>query len=118
MQDKGALKPQGSELTGAGGPSWSAGEGRDAYRGQRTLLVSGPSVQSVRCVCVSVPALDPALVGGVFITSIPGLSVLYRSVVFNSCNPIDCSLPGSSVHGILQPRILEWIVISFYRGSS
>ena len=41
VQDKGALKPQGSELTGAGGPSWSAGEGRDAYRGQRTLLVSG-----------------------------------------------------------------------------
>ena len=41
VQDKGALKPQGGELTGAGGPSWSAGEGRDAYRGRRTLLVSG-----------------------------------------------------------------------------
>ena len=34
------------------------------------------------------------------------------------CDPVDCSLPGSSVHGILQTRILEWIVISFSRGSS
>ena len=29
------------------------------------------------------------------------------------CDPVDCSPPGSSVHGILQARILEWIVISF-----
>ena len=34
------------------------------------------------------------------------------------CDPVDCSPPGSSVHGILQARILEWIAISFYRGSS
>ena len=34
------------------------------------------------------------------------------------CDPMDCSLPGSSIHGILQARILEWIVISFSRGSS
>ena len=34
------------------------------------------------------------------------------------CNPVDCSLPGSSVHGILQARILEWVDISFSRGSS
>ena len=34
------------------------------------------------------------------------------------CNPMDCSLPGSSVHGILQARILKWVVISFHRGSS
>ena len=32
-------------------------------------------------------------------------------------NPMDCSLPGSSVHEILQARILEWIAIPF-RGSS
>jgi len=31
---------------------------------------------------------------------------------------MDCSLPGSSVHGILQARILEWVVIPFSRGSS
>ena len=30
------------------------------------------------------------------------------------CDPIDCSPPDSSVHGILQARILEWIAISFF----
>ena len=34
------------------------------------------------------------------------------------CDPKDCSPPGSSVHGILQARILEWVAISFSRGSS
>ena len=34
------------------------------------------------------------------------------------CNPMDCSPPGSSVHGILQARVLEWVAISFSRGSS
>ena len=34
------------------------------------------------------------------------------------CNPVDYSPPGSSVHGSLQARILEWIVISYSRGSS
>ena len=32
------------------------------------------------------------------------------------CNPMDCSLPGSSGHGILQARILKWVVTSFSRG--
>ena len=34
------------------------------------------------------------------------------------CNPMDCSLPDSSVHGIFQARVLEWIAISFSRRSS
>ena len=34
------------------------------------------------------------------------------------CDPVDCSPPGSSVHGILQARILEWVAISYSRGSS
>ena len=34
------------------------------------------------------------------------------------CDHMDCSPPGSSVHGILQARILEWVVSSFSRGSS
>ena len=33
------------------------------------------------------------------------------------CDPIDCSPPGSSFHGILQARILEWVAIPFSRGS-
>jgi len=34
------------------------------------------------------------------------------------CHPMDCSLPCSSVHGIFQARVLEWVAISFSRGSS
>ena len=34
------------------------------------------------------------------------------------CNPVDCSPPGSSIQGILQARIPEWVAISFSRGSS
>ena len=34
------------------------------------------------------------------------------------CDPMDSSLPGSSVHGILQARIPEWAAIPFFRGSS
>ena len=34
------------------------------------------------------------------------------------CDPMDCSPPGSSIHGIFQARILEWAAISFSRGSS
>ena len=34
------------------------------------------------------------------------------------CDPMDCSLSGSSIHGIFQARVLEWTAISFSRGSS
>ena len=34
------------------------------------------------------------------------------------CDPMDCNLPGSSVHAVFQARILEWVAISFSRGSS
>ena len=44
------------------------------------------------CVCVLVPRSCPTL-----------------------CDPMDCSPPGSSVHGILQARILEWVAIPFSR---
>ena len=34
------------------------------------------------------------------------------------CNPMDCSLPGSSVHGIFQSRVLGWVAVFFSRGCS
>ena len=34
------------------------------------------------------------------------------------CNLMDCSPPGFSIHGIFQTRVLEWVAISFFRGSS
>ena len=33
------------------------------------------------------------------------------------CDPMDCSPPGSSVHGILQARILEWVAVSLLQGT-
>ena len=34
------------------------------------------------------------------------------------CDPIECNSPGSSVHGILQARIMDWVAMSSFRGSS
>ena len=49
--------------------------------------------------------------------------LLYSSVLVAQSNltlhdPMDCSLPGFSIHSILQARLLEWVAISFSRGSS
>ena len=44
--------------------------------------------------------------------------VVLSHQVTDSCDPMDCSLPGSSIHGIFQARILEWVAISYSRGSS
>ena len=59
------------------------------------------------------------------------ISVLFSSLIFASkvkvlvtqscltfCDPMDCSLPGSSIQGILQARILEWVAVPSSRGSS
>ena len=48
---------------------------------------------------------------------LPGMKVKSESEVPQLCptlsDPMDCSLPGSSVHGILQERVLEWGAIAF-----
>ena len=49
--------------------------------------------------------------------SAPFIIVVAQSCL-TLCHPMDCSLPGSSVHGIFQARILEWLAISFSRESS
>ena len=41
-----------------------------------------------------------------------------KKVNWTLCDPMDYSLPGSSLHGILQARVLKWVAISFSRGSS
>ena len=43
---------------------------------------------------------------------------LVAQLCLTLCNPMDCCPPGSSLHGISQARILEWVAISFSRGSS
>ena len=51
-----------------------------------------------------------------------GISVTEEEKVTQSCltlcDSMDCNLPGSSILGILQARILEWVAIFFSRGSS
>ena len=59
------------------------------------ILITGVVTQIYTCVCMYAQS----------------------SVVSDSCNPMDCSLPGSSLHGIYQARILEWVAISSSRGS-
>ena len=43
--------------------------------------------------------------------------IFFNQLFILSCDPMDCSLPGSFLHGILQARVLEWVAISFSRGS-
>ena len=84
-------------------------------------------------------ALHPSLAGALW-TVVSGETRVYRSskpwgynhkksthisnevwvsqLCLNPWNPMDCTLPGSSVHGILQARILEWVIIPLSRESS
>ena len=64
----------------------------------------------------SAPATLTPLVSFKPASPTPGLSeseVLFAQSCPTVCNPMDCSPPGSSVHGILQARILEWVAIFF-----
>ena len=45
-------------------------------------------------------------------------SEVAQSCLLTLCNPMDCSLPGSSLHEIVHARVLEWVAISSSRGSS
>ena len=45
------------------------------------------------------------------------VKVLVAQLCLTLCDPMDCRPPSSSVHGILQARILEWVAIPFSRGS-
>ena len=60
---------------------------------------------------------DPGL-WSLALVSAPSLGVLVAQLYPTLCDPMDCSPPGSSVHGISQKRIQEWIAILFSRGSS
>ena len=67
--------------------------------------------------------LKPALLGGSLMIQwlricLPVQGCLVAQSYPTLCNPMDCRLPGSSVHGILQARILEWIAIPFSRANT
>ena len=85
------------------GPGLIPGQGTRSHMPQ--LRVCMPHLKTLRA-----PIKDPACVCACMRVS--------RSVVSNSLDPTDCSPLGSSVHGILQARILEWVTVSSSRGSS
>ena len=66
--------------------------------------------------------IPPYNSGGVGSISGPGTKIPYavlsHLVISSSLRPMDCSPPGSSVHGIVQARILEWVAVPFSRGPS
>ena len=71
----------------------------------------------------NVPPADASchvLADGTYPASLPCACIHAKSLQLcpTLCNPKDCSLPGSSVRGILQARMLEWVAISSSRGSS
>ena len=55
---------------------------------------------------------------GTGLSNIPKVKVKVTRSCLTLCNPVDCSPPGSSVHGILQARILEWVAMPSSGGSS
>ena len=105
------LRPPGLQVSGRGGE----GLQRD-HQGQRTTVVH-----------LLHSCLKATFRGGRGLqeTQPPGLAVkpgpstwLQSNVLVALCDPLDCSPPGSSVHGISQARILEWVAISSSRESS
>ena len=73
----------------------------------------------------SQPGLKPlslALAGRFLSTETPGNTLCYHARSLWSCSslcdPLGCSPPGSSVHGVFQARILEWVAMPSSRGSS
>ena len=64
------------------------------------------------------PAACETVSSPVFVTLLLQLSAAPVLNCFSLCDPMDCSLPGSSVRGILQARVLEWVAMPSPRGSS
>ena len=83
----------------------------------RAGRTNSPALTSVQLVC----PVSRTLGGGLFpafrcLLPLPLLKVAQSCPTL--CNHMGCSPPGSSVHGILQVRILEWVAFPFSRGSS
>ena len=68
-----------------------------------------------RCCHVGIPACIPAHPNP---SAVPFEASVRAQSCLTFCDPMNCSPPGSSVQGILQARILEWVAISYSRGSS
>ena len=87
-------------------------------------LNGGPSK---RCICFLIPGRSEYYLYGNRFDQIEDLNEIIWNYLSESevaqscptfCDHVDCSRPGSSVHGILQAKILQWVASSFSRGSS
>ena len=80
------------------------------------VTATAKSLQSCPTVCDPIPGILQARTG-VGCHFLQCIKVKSESEVVQSCptlrNPVDCSLPGSSIHGIFQARVLEWGAIAF-----
>ena len=65
-----------------------------------------------------IPVTSVLLSGYVCVWVCVCVCVLVTQLYLTLCDPIDCGPPDSSIHGILQARILEWVTIPFSGGSS
>ena len=63
-------------------------------------------------------SLVPSLLRFLYILGYFTCVCMYAQLYLPLCDPMDCNPPGSSVHGIFQAKLLEWISISCFRGSS
>ena len=111
-------------------PAWERAE-KDAHPRKTLSTGRGSRVQgrhavpaACRLVCVYCPR-SPLLSCYCFLQAVPGagLPLLVRcakSLLLcpSLCDPMDSRLPGSSVHGVFQARILEWVAMPSSRGSS
>ena len=135
----GQQRRQDSEPAGSGGrdrdrqqtPGFPRGR---AALGKRTLSQAGrarlrgsrpsPRLQASSSLdpSPSFPEKSQGSLFGFWFLNFITFAVALRLLVVQSrptlCNPVDCSPPGSSVHGILQARILEWVAFHFSGGSS
>ena len=79
------------------------------------VLVSGMQ-QSKLCVCVCIYICVYIYI--YIYNMVKKVKMLVAQSCPTLCDPIDCGLPGSSVHGILQAKIVEWVAMPYSRGSS
>ena len=76
-----------------------------------------PVARGILALWPGVEPASPALEGR-FLTTGPPVLCLVAQLCQTLCDPMDCSPPGSSVQGILQAGILEWVAMPSSRGSS
>ena len=85
------------------------------WRADKTIVME--SILSLWCYYGVIPISETEnYIIAILIITIHKWSEVAQSCL-TLCNPMDCSLPGSSVHGIFQTRILEWVAISLSRRS-